>query len=125
MKATLDPQFLQLVNCTPHKLTLCGTDGEETTLEPSGHIARVDVAPGPLESTVAPCAIYGADRPGDVVGLPEPVEGVAYVVSGLVGGALQGKGRFDVLVPGTGPKDGAIREAGRIVAITRLKRVRF
>jgi hypothetical protein len=45
-----------------------------------------------------------------------------YIVSGMVLSALYGT-RPDVLAPGTGPNDGAIRDAsGRIVAVTRLVR---
>ena len=42
----------------------------------------------------------------------------------MVGAALKEKGlvRPDVLVPGTGPADGAIRnEKNHIIAVTRLK----
>jgi hypothetical protein len=44
----------------------------------------------------------------------------------MVGDAMKQKGlvRPDVLVPGTGPGDGAVRnDKGHIVAVTRLKRV--
>ena len=55
---------------------------------------------------------------------PAPVPGVFLVVSGMVGAALKEKGmvRPDVLVPGTGPQDGAVRnEKGHVIAVTRLK----
>lgn len=59
---------------------------------------------------------------GAVVGLPDPVDGVAYVVSLLVLAALGGT-RADVLAPATGPEDGAIRdERGQVFAVTRLVR---
>lgn len=48
-----------------------------------------------------------------------------YVVSAIVGAAIRASGavRPDVLCPGTGPADGAVRnEAGHIVAVTRLVR---
>lgn len=51
---------------------------------------------------------------GDVEGLPEPLHGTIYIVSGLVRSAL-GSSRPDVVAPDTGPT--AIRdEAGRIRA---------
>jgi membrane-bound lytic murein transglycosylase len=58
---------------------------------------------------------------GEVNGLPDPQDGFAFVVSGMVGSALTGSGRADVFMPGTGPNDGARRnEAGHITGVTRL-----
>jgi hypothetical protein len=48
-----------------------------------------------------------------------------FVVSLLVASALQSANvfRHDVVCPGTGPQDGAVRdEQGRILAVTRLNR---
>jgi hypothetical protein len=59
---------------------------------------------------------------GDVTGLPEPVEGTTYVVSLVVLQACPE--RRDLVAPGTGPQDGAIRDAdGKIVAVTRFVRL--
>jgi hypothetical protein len=63
----------------------------------------------------------------EVEGLPPflpPEEGIFFIVSALVGAHMSVRGRGDVLVPGTGPRDGAIRDnKGHIVAVTRLKAV--
>lgn len=68
-----------------------------------------------------PVLVATPDVVGGVTDLPEAEEGIFLIVSGFVGGAVTGT-RPDVLVPGTGPKDGAIRnEKGHIVAVTRLK----
>jgi len=59
----------------------------------------------------------------DVAGLPEPVNGVVYIVAGIVLSALreQGSTRTDVFGPATGFVDGAIRDdKGHIVAVTKL-----
>ncbi len=56
-----------------------------------------------------------------VTGLPDPIDGTIFIVSAPVGAAIVG--RNDVLVLGTGPNDGAIRDGGNVVAVTRLKRV--
>ena len=54
----------------------------------------------------------------NVVGLPDPVEGVMYIVSGIV---LKNTLRTDVIAPGTGPNNSAIRnEKGHIVGIVEL-----
>ena len=113
----------KLVNLTPHPLTLRAADGSDTVLTPSGTVARVTSTPG-TEGTIEslPVPVMTADAFGEVIDLPEAEEGTFFVVSGMVGSALSG--RPDVLVPGTGPKDGAIRnEKGHIVAVTRLKMV--
>jgi hypothetical protein len=71
-----------------------------------------------------PCAIASPTTFGEVTGLPAPQAGMFFIVSGMVGAALAGRGRADVFVPGTGPNDGALRnEQGHIIAVTRLVQV--
>jgi hypothetical protein len=120
----------KLVNCTPHALTLRNPEtGVETVLPPSGHVARVDNTPGvklmPYHGhgyADCPVPVYGPATVGAVTGLPAPVEGTLYVVSALVLAAC-GYERADVVGPGTGPNDGAVRnEKGHVVAVTRLVR---
>lgn len=115
---------MTLINLTPHDITLRDANDVDTIIPKSGTVARVDsLVGGRNDIEGIPCAVFDADSVGGVEGLPEPAEGVYYLVSGFVGAAVAGK-RDDVLVPGTGPKDGAIRnEKGWIVAVTRLKRV--
>jgi hypothetical protein len=117
---------MNFVNCTPHDIVLRSAAGEDTTIPASGIIARVASTPGELhEEAGFPCLLQEAEVKGKVTDLPEPVEGTFYIVSALVGESLlrEGRVRKDVLQPGTGPQDGAIRnERGHIVAVTRLKR---
>ena len=118
----------QIINLTPHAITLrtphTSLSGESTdhVFESAG-VARVTSTPGQRELIDGvPVPVFGRDSFGEVIDLPAPADGVFYVVSGMVGAALNGS-RNDVLVPGTGPKDNAIRnEAGHIVAVTCLKR---
>ena len=113
----------KLVNLTPHPLTLRAADGSDTVLTPSGTVARVTSTPG-TETTVKglDIPVMTADAFGEVIDLPEAEAGTFFIVSGMVGAAISG--RSDVLVPGTGPKDGAVRnEKGHIIAVTRLKMV--
>ena len=106
-----------LVNLTPHAVTLRDAGGWDTVV-PSDGVARVTSRPGAFVR-FACVEVYGPDTFGDVVGLPEPVDGVTYMVSALVGAAVR---RPDVVTLGTGPQDGAIRDAaGHIVAVMRLK----
>lgn len=96
------------INLTPHSLTVEGLG----TIPASGQVARVE--------THRSCggSINGvrlvSQKFGEVQNLPEPREGVFYVVSALVLSALAGT-RRDVVAPDTGPD--AIREGGQIVAV--------
>ena len=116
----------QLINCTPHALTLRNAAGVDTIIPPSGIVPRVDNTPGTLDPDSPLAGIvddFTADQVGEVVGMPDPEPGKIFIVSGMVGDALPF--RPDVRVPGTGPRDGAIRnEKGHIVAVTRLKQLR-
>ena len=109
----------KIVNLTKHNIVLRGEDGQDTVVPPSGTVARVAQEPGEryyLEGVPVP--IQAPAKIGEVQGLPDPEPGTIYIVSGQV---LREASRPDVFAPGTGPKDGAIRdEKGRIVAVTCL-----
>lgn len=107
------------VNLTPHTIRIRPETGEEIVLEPDPRgPARVSSAAGCFHYHEDGVAIFGPDIYGSVTGLPGPIDGTYYIVSAPVGAAVR---RLDVLVLGTGPSDGAIRENGQIVAVTRLK----
>jgi len=113
---------MNIINCTPHAITL-RADGTDTVLAPSGTVARVSSTPGALETVPGvPVPVAGVQTFGGIEGLPEPVPGTLFVVSAMVLAALRGS-RPDVVGPGTGPNDGAVRnEKGHVVAVTRLVR---
>ena len=113
---------MNLVNLTPHPIVLLGADGNYHAIPASGAVARVSSAPGALEAVAGvPVPVAGRQTFGAVEGLPAPVEGVIYIVSALV--LARCGDRDDVVGPGTGPNDGAIRnEKGHVVAVTRLVR---
>jgi hypothetical protein len=105
----------ELVNLTPHSITIRAEDGTETTIPPSGTVARVSTT----DEAVGTCPITGAPIVrrvfGDVTGLP--AEGTPCIVSALVLSAVPG--RAGIYAPDTGPT--AIRnDAGQIIAVTRL-----
>jgi hypothetical protein len=113
---------MQLINMTPHALTLYTADGV-VELPVSGQLARVRSS-SVFVGEVGGMPVY-ENAFSEVEGLPEPQEGVHYVTSSLVLKALKTAGisRPDVLAPGTGPNDGPIRDQnGRIVGVTRLIR---
>ena len=91
-----------LINLTPHALTLLGAQGQTVYLPASGQVARVSEIREALEEIEAlPVASV---QLGEVEGLPEPQDGVVYVVSALVAGALGGR-RSDVVSPGAPVRD--------------------
>lgn len=108
-----------LVNLTPHEIVLRGSDGD-TVVPPSGVVARVANTPGNLtRPSGLPVPVAEPDTRGRVEGLPEITKNTFLIVSGMVG---EWAHRPDILVLGTGPDDGAVRNArGQIEAVTRLK----
>lgn len=109
---------MKLINLTPHPIVIRAADSD-TTLAPSGTVARVSSIPGAVHELPSfPCPVANPPVVGEVTGIPDAQDGVAYIVSGMV---LSATDRADVFGPGTGPADGAIRnEAGHIIAVTRL-----
>ena len=90
---------VEVVNLCPHALKV-EVGGVDTTFPPSGTVARVTMSPTTIGHLGgAPIVVNVA---GPVTGLPESVDGVVYLVSGMVREAL-GSARPDVLAPDTGP----------------------
>jgi len=112
---------MELRNLTPHAITL-RANGIDTVIPPSGEVARVTSMSGkPEEIEGISVPVYGKDTFGDIEGLPEPEEGVLFIVSLAVASADHG--RSDLVRPGTGPNDGAFRnEKNQVEAVSRLIR---
>jgi hypothetical protein len=111
---------MTLINATPHSITLVSRRGveqdnrrqflaEAKTVEilreipPSGILARVSMVnlpAGEIDGIAIESVIYG-----EIEGLPEPQEGVYYIVSGLVAAAAAKIGRVDCLAPGALVRD--------------------
>jgi len=92
------------INLTPHAIVL--NDGR--TFDATGNVARVqadlvDLGNGMFRQTF-----------GDVQGLPAPVDGTMFIVSGLVFSATD---RTDVVAPATAHKDVKRNDAGQIVSV--------
>ena len=121
-----------LVNLTRHPIAVMAhlvryadeVGSHKVVLSPSGEVARVEVTQedaGLLPTGDGYAVSVVSNTYGEVEGLPDPVPGVAYVVSGRVLSALQdvGSDRTDVYGPDTGPT--AVRDdGGHIVAVVRL-----
>ena len=110
---------MNFVNLTPHPIVVRMNDGTDLTFPPSGKVARVDELPTQIVGDLDGIKLLPRTVFGEVIDLPEPVEGVGYIVSGLVAGVVY---RADVFAPATGPKDGALRnDKGHIVTVVALK----
>ena len=96
---------MKFVNLTPHAINL--NDG--TVIEPSGEIARVSSSFSEFDVRGICAQVFG-----EVENLPEPENGVLYVVSGLV---LSATDRIDVVAPATGHPDTVRNEKGHIVSV--------
>jgi hypothetical protein len=116
---------MRLVNLTPHPIVIQLSTGERMTFEAEKPAARVVCKPNPVGEPLTIdvndrlIPVNRAQEFGAVENIPEPREGVGYIVSGMV--LARCFGRTDVFGPATGPMDGAIRdEKGNIIAVTRL-----
>ena len=111
---------MQLVNLTPHKITILGADEAPICeIPPSGTVARaasVIVDDGTVDGVPIVRTSYGL-----VEGLPEPVADTMYIVSSLTAQAALRSGRCtteDLLIPGRMVRD----EAGVILGCQALSR---
>lgn len=92
---------MQLINLTPHKITIIGSDGRTMCeIPPSGVIARaasVIVDDGTVDGIPVVRTSYGL-----VEDLPAPINGTMHIVSSLTATAAKRSGRTtdDLLIPG-------------------------
>ena len=101
-----------IINLTPHTINV--NDGR--SFPPSGQVARVTVSHLQV-GMVDGIAIYQPTY-GELVGLPDPVDGTVYLVSGQVAAAAK---RADVVAPATG-HGAAIRKDGQTVSVPGFSR---
>jgi len=140
---------IELVNLTPHEITIVGEDGEvKTVIPPSGKVARVKTVQekvdeingipivrtkfGAVEGVPAPTicsncsnnSLYGGSCQCTAGGLPSDCKDFepieVYIVSTLVAQAIGG--RKDIVAPDTSPQSAVRDEQGRIVAVKRFQR---
>lgn len=89
-----------IINLTPHEIRVYPLGytlmDDAVVLPPSGQVARVTMTPV-LADVIGPIDLV-RNTAGPVTGLPEPVDGVLYVVSALV--RLATPHRKDIASPG-------------------------
>ena len=103
---------MTFINLTPHTLNV-HTNNQTLVIPPSGEIARV--ASVSVEAEAIGDVPTVRTQLGEVTGLPDPVEGVFLIVSGMVASAAP---RGDVLSPGDLVRD----EGGRPIGCRGLRR---
>lgn len=123
------PEITRFVNLTPHTISLFRVLGrseedgwEIIDVEPTGTVARVmefqvDPNRGELPSVLGVRCVSTPAEAG-VYGLPDPVPGVAYLVSRMLARAVPG--RYDVFAPDTGPESAVRGDDGQIRYVRRL-----
>lgn len=109
---------MRLVNLTPHPVTLIVGD-QTLTIPPEPTPARCSetrtvVGSVEVDGLEVPVTVVGF---GEVQGLPDPQEGVLYVVSRIVAEAR--RDRADLVIPDDLVRDGE----GRIIGAKALARV--
>jgi len=103
---------MNIVNLTPHKVVVMHESGQEgAVFQASGTVARVVVAlqeSAPLNGVDTWTQSFES-----IVNLPEPQDGVLYIVSlALVSAAACGRKTTDLLVPGQQVRDAEGRVVG-------------
>ena len=111
-----------LVNLTPHTVRIALSDGDTVEIAPTAPPARVVRTYSLYVGDVWGIPVYNTRLEGEIEGLPDPQPDVVYITSMVVAQLAAADGRTDVLSPGTGPDDGAIRRDGQIYAVSRLIR---
>ena len=104
---------MKFINLTPHALTIEGLG----TIEPSGTVARVTVESQPRASVDGVRVMENCY--GQVIGLPYPSLGTAYIVSAMVLAACRSRAGIDVFAPDTGA-DAVRNDKGHIVSVKGL-----
>jgi len=110
----------ELVNLTPHAINMMDDDANVIcVIEPSGTLARVSVRTERTETLDFDGVNLATSKSvyGDIEGLPDETDGVAYVVSSLV--AQRVPERNDVFIPNESVRD----EKGRIIGCKSLGRI--
>ncbi|BBW98988.1 hypothetical protein [Geobacillus subterraneus] len=113
---------MKLVNLTPHTVNVVGAEDKAVlSVSPSGNVARVTTKQVVIGS-VAGVDVVRTEF-GAVEGLPEPQDGVVYVVSTLVLQALKANGvaRSDVVSPDTSPASVVRNADGQVVGVRRFQ----
>lgn len=112
-----EPVRAELVNLTPHPVTIIGADGAQLSVPVSGPAARTDIVRGDLHDVVVgstTVSIGWSSNLGMVTNLPDPRPNVLIIVARMVADALPD--RADLVFPDDLVRD----EHGGVVGCRRL-----
>jgi hypothetical protein len=108
---------MEIINLTPHDFSLCNEAGDVVRViqptKPAARVSSASQAIGSIDGIPVTETAFGA-----VEGLPDPREGVCYIVSLLVQQRVPH--RSDVYRPDTGPSSVVRDAAGQIVGVKAL-----
>jgi len=110
---------MNILNLTPHAITLRHADGTEVTYPPSGHVALVTAVETPTGDVIGGVPVVR--RTYGRVAMPLIPDGAIAIVSSMCLDAMSASKHPDlgiVFAPDTGAT--AIRENGQVRAVTRL-----
>lgn len=91
--------MINLINLTPHTVIITTDEHRSITIHPSGTVARVGMVPtdaGFMRTAHGTLQVKRVAY-GVVEGLPDPLDGVTYIVSAMVAQAVPH--RYDVVYP--------------------------
>lgn len=104
---------MDFINLTPHEVTVVAKDGSKVTFPPSENVARVEYREEVVGDYDAPVPVSDNEEPkkfelfksyfGTINNLPEPRDGVHYIVSRMCANACPD--RHDLVVPGPSIRD--------------------
>jgi len=106
---------VEVVNLTPHPVVIYLPDNTQIEIKPEGLVPRVDATDVEVRR-IGGVPILEKEF-GEVKDLPEPCEGVIFIVSSLVAQAC--RQRRDLVVPAHPVRDGE----GRIIGCRGLARI--
>ena len=108
---------MEIINLTPHDFSLCNEAGEVVRVipptKPAARVSSASQAIGSIDGIPVTKTTFG-----HVEGLPDPQEGVCYIVSLLVQQRVPH--RSDVYRPDTGPASVVRDAAGQIIGVKAL-----
>jgi hypothetical protein len=115
---------MEILNRTPHAIALIGGDGVTRIIEKTGSPVRIETEPSDQVDTVDTVPVHAPPRVVRISNLPPRQDSVTVVVSQIaaMGIAALHPERTDVVYPGTGPGDKALRTQKTVFAATRLIR---
>lgn len=111
---------MKVVNLTPYEVTVYDDDDVVIKTYPSEGLARASHVNTPVDNVDGVLVV--STSYGEVTGLPEPAEGMVYIVSAITLNAAKAHGRTtkDLLVT----SDPVYDDEGRVIGCRAFARVR-